>query len=219
MRPALPRVIPFALFIAFLALDGLLAKLAPALGMDPRWWYGVRTIVVAGVLLWFWRDYSELRSFALRPADWLLGIAVGIAVFLLWINLDIAPLTLGKSTGFDPSRNDAIAWDLAITRAVGAALVVPVIEELFWRSFLMRWVHSPRFLLVEPGTVGWMGLIVSSAIFAVEHQLWFAGLLAGLAYGWLYLRTANLWVPILAHATTNGLLAGWVLYTGRWEFW
>jgi CAAX prenyl protease-like protein len=219
MNSALPRVAPFAVFIALLALDGLLAKLAPTLGVDPRWCYGVRGIAVAGLLVWFWRDYSELRSFALRPMDWLLAIAVGGVVFLLWINLDTAPLTLSKSTGFDPRRNGAIAWDLALTRAGGAAVVVPVMEELFWRSFLMRWVHSPQFLQVEPRTVGWKGLVVSSAIFAVEHQLWFAGLLAGFAYGWLYMRTANLWAPILAHSVTNGLLAGWVLYTGRWEFW
>jgi CAAX prenyl protease-like protein len=219
MRAAIPRIVPFAVFIAFLALDGVLAKLAPTLGMDPRWWYGVRTVVVTGLLLWFWRDYGELRSFALRPADWLLGIAVGVVVFALWINLDIEPLTLGNGPGFDARQNGAIAWDLATMRTIGAALVVPVMEELFWRSFVMRWVQHQRFLELDPRQVGWKALAVSSAVFAVEHQLWLAGLVAGVAYGWLYMRTARLWVPILAHAVTNGALAGWVLYTGHWEFW
>jgi CAAX prenyl protease-like protein len=53
----------------------------------------------------------------------------------------------------------------------------------------------------------------------VEHSLWAAGILAGLAYGWLYMKTNNLWVPILAHAVTNGMLGLWVLHTGQWTFW
>jgi CAAX prenyl protease-like protein len=55
--------------------------------------------------------------------------------------------------------------------------------------------------------------------FALEHHLWFAGLLAGVAYGWLYIRAGNLWVPVVAHTITNGLLGVWVLHTGHWEFW
>ena len=58
-----------------------------------------------------------------------------------------------------------------------------------------------------------------SVLFATEHRLWFAGLLAGLAYGWLYKRSGNLWVPIVAHALTNALLAAYVLATGSWSFW
>ena len=110
-------------------------------------------------------------------------------------------------------------WPLACVRLAGAALVVPVMEELFWRSFVMRWIHQPDFLKVAPAESGLKALAISSVLFALEHHLWFAGLLAGLAYGWLYMRSGNLWVPTLSHAVTNGVLGIWVLHTGSWQFW
>ena len=219
MHPALPRVLPFGLFIAFIALDEPLAKLAPTFGMDPREWYGIRTVAVLALLIAFWGHYGELRSRVATAGDWALAIVLGLVIFVLWINLDVRPLALGRAPGFDPRSGGAIDWRLALTRVAGAVLIVPLMEELFWRSFVMRWIKHPRFLEIAPAHVGLKALAVSSALFAVEHHLWFAGLLAGLAYGWLYMRAANLWVPIVSHAVTNAMLGSWVLYTGRWEFW
>jgi hypothetical protein len=104
-------------------------------------------------------------------------------------------------------------------RIAGAALVVPLMEELFWRSFLQRWVQQHDFLALDPARIGLKALLIASALFAVEHLQWLAGLVAGLAYGWLYIRTRNLWAPIVAHAVTNGLLGADVVATGRWSFW
>jgi hypothetical protein len=83
----------------------------------------------------------------------------------------------------------------------------------------MRWLERPRFLDVDPRTVGLAPLLISSAVFALEHRLWFAGLLAGLAYGHLYRHTGSLRAAVLAHAITNGLLGAWVLGTASWDFW
>jgi CAAX prenyl protease-like protein len=219
-RDLVARILPFAVFIGFIALDGLLQDAASAMGMDARWWYGVRVVVVAGVLVWFWRRYEELHSIAgVRAADWLLSIAVGVGVFVLWINLNFSPLAFSGSGGFDPHSDGRMDWLLAVMRLAGAALLVPVMEELFWRSFVMRWIHKPDFLKVVPAEVGVKALAISSVLFALEHHLWFAGLLAGLAYGWLYRRSGNLWVPTLSHAVTNAALGIWVLYTGNWQFW
>jgi CAAX prenyl protease-like protein len=220
VTPILPRAIPFGVFIAFIAASGPLESAAGALGMDHRWWYGIRILIVALLLVWFWRSYVELRSIAGVPAvDWLLSIAAGVVVFVLWINLDFKPLTFGSAPGFDPRSGGSLDWSLVAMRIAGAALLVPVMEELFWRSFLMRWIHDHDFLAAEPGRVGLKALGISAVIFGLEHHLWFAGVLAGLAYGWLYMRTGNLWAPIASHAVTNALLGAWVVYTGRWEFW
>jgi len=62
-------------------------------------------------------------------------------------------------------------------------------------------------------------LVLSSAVFAIEHTFWLAGLLAGLIYGLLYIRAQKLWVAIVAHAVTNGVLGVWVLYTHQWNYW
>jgi CAAX prenyl protease-like protein len=104
-------------------------------------------------------------------------------------------------------------------RLAGAALVVPVMEELFWRSFVMRWIDRPRFLEVAPGAVTLKALAISSVLFGFEHHQWLAGIVAGLAYGELYRRAGNLWAPVIAHAVTNALLGAWVLGTQSWHLW
>jgi CAAX prenyl protease-like protein len=221
MRAIFPRAIPFAVFIAFIGLSGPLTRVAESTGMDPRWWYGVRILVVAVLLASYWRSYVELRVVARVPAgDWLRALAIGVVVFILWINLDFKPLAIGDAPGFDPRGSDGtLRWTIVTVRLAGAAIVVPVMEELFWRSFVMRWVENQRFLEVDPKRVGILALGLTSAAFALEHDLWFAGLLAGLGYGWLYTRTGNLWAPVVSHAVTNALLGAWVLFTGSWQFW
>jgi len=104
-------------------------------------------------------------------------------------------------------------------RWAGAALVVPVMEELFWRSFLMRWIDSPRFELVPPQRVTLRAIALSTFVFMLAHTLWLAAIAAGLVYAWLYVRTGKLWVAVIAHAVTNTLLGAWVIATGNWGYW
>ena len=92
-------------------------------------------------------------------------------------------------------------------------------EELFWRSFLLRWLQRHDFLRVSPREVGWVALLVTTALFAVEHNRWFAGAVAGAVYAVLYTRSGNLWMPIVAHAVTNGMLGVWIIATESWQFW
>ena len=219
--PAIARIVPFGVFIAFIALDSTLTELAPTLGMDPRWWYAIRVLVVAWLVIWYWRSYVELASARrVSAVQWVLALLVGVVVFALWINLNFQPLAFGVTGGFDPRKGAGeVDWALVATRLAGAALVVPVMEELFWRSFVMRWIQRQDFLGVDPKTVGFRALVIGSALFAIEHHLWFAGLLAGLMYGGLYIRTGNLWPVVLAHAVTNGMLGAWVVITGSWSFW
>ncbi|WP_264193247.1 CAAX prenyl protease-related protein [Methylobacillus gramineus] len=189
-------------------------------GLDLRWLYGVKVALVALVLWILRRNYIELFSEAtLDFKAWLTAIAVGVLVFVAWINLDVSWMLLSEpSEGFNPGTGIEGCL-LIVTRLAGAALVVPLMEELFWRSFLMRWIQNQIFLQVLPGQVGWLALAVSSALFAIEHSLWFAGLIAGLAYGLLYIRSGKIWMPIIAHAVTNGVLGVWIIYTGKWHYW
>lgn len=215
-----PRVAPFAVFIGLMIVEPYAADLLEPV-LDPRWLYATRSAITALVLAVLWRRYSELRQTnPSSAAAWLLGVGAGVAVFVLWITLDFTPLVMGEpGNPFDPTVDGRIHWGFALTRLAGAALVVPVMEELFWRSFLMRWLEKPSFLEVEPGAVGWKPLLMTSVVFALEHRLWFAGLLAGLIYGELYRRTGSLRIVILAHALTNALLGVYVLRTGSWGFW
>jgi len=185
------------------------------------WLVVVRGAVIGLLLMWFWRGYSELRRPApARPADWLLGVVAGFAVFLAWIAIDQDWAVLSRSPGYMPLRDDGrIDMLQALARLAGFALIVPVMEELFWRSLVLRWIARHDFQSLAPREVGWRAFLITTVLFAVEHDRWLAGAIAGGAYNWLYMRSGNLWVPIVAHAVTNGVLGLWVLQTGRWEFW
>lgn len=217
--PATARSVPFALYIAFLVLAPLVQKILP--GWDSRWFYAVQIGAVMVSLAVFSRSYVELfAGVAVRARDWALAISVGVVVFIAWINLDLPWATLGETQGFAPTRGDGtLNWALVAVRIFGAAAVVPIMEELFWRSFILRWIDRSDFLRLAPAMVSLRALLISSLLFGVEHDLWFAGLLAGLAYAWLYVRSGSLWPPIAAHALTNLLLGLWVVQTNHWKFW
>lgn len=201
----------------------LLAKLLSIYGWSAhelRLLYAVKIATVAG-LLWVLRGvYVELRL--PRGADamtWGVAVAAGAAVFVAWINLNADWMEIGASAGFNPSGGAGIDWMMVVARMTGAVLVVPLMEELFWRSFLMRWIAKHDFLTVEPARAGSRAFVTSAVFFAFEHNLWLAGLLAGAVYSLLYMRSGTLWSPILAHAVTNGLLGVWVIHTGNWSYW
>jgi len=217
-RAAWLRIAPFIVFMLLLYLRGNL----PGEFGDPRWVYGATILLVGGLLLRYWPEYGELARQnlpTLREAA--LAVGVGLVVFALWIHLDRPALRLGDPTAsFKPvDAQGQLEWSLIAVRWAGAALLVPVMEELFWRSFLMRWIDGAQFETVVPQQVSMKAMVLSTFVFMLAHTLWLAAILAGLAYAWLFVRTGKLWVPVIAHAVTNGALGAWVVATGNWSFW
>lgn len=221
-RAAWLRVIPFALFMVMLAIRGNWPESANA-SLDAKWLYGVGVILVSAALYWAWPRYVEVspEERKLSLGNWLLSIAVGVVVFELWIHLTDPWMILGKPTaGFKPVDADGhLQWGLILIRWIGAALMVPVMEELFWRSFLMRWIDNPHFERVSPEAVTLKAMLLSTLAFTLAHTQWLAAIVAGLAYAWLYKRTGSLWSAVVAHAVTNGILGFWVVVFGNWQFW
>ena len=166
--------------------------------------YAVRTVVVALLLV----AAGASRRFVLR-IGWrqiAVGIVVGLAVFAFWI----APEQFDwawyrrwfiRGEGGTQAIAEASTAMIAI-RLIGSAFVISVAEELFFRKWLI-------------GFAGFWGMV---ALFAVEHDRWLVGALAGVVYGVLYLRR-GLGAAIVAHATTNLVLGLWVLRSGQWQFW
>ena len=217
MVDGLARALPFGLYVGFLALAPLLAPRVA----DARWLYAVQIGLVALALVYFSRRYVELGNpFAIGLKDVALAAVIGAGAFAAWINLELSWLSWVGADGFNPSQPDgSLSGALILMRLAGAVIVVPVMEELFWRSFLLRWFEQSDFMRLSPQAVSGRSVLYCAIPFGLEHNLWFAGILAGLAYGWLYRHTGKLWVPILAHALTNLLLGIWVVYTGNWRFW
>lgn len=221
-RSAVLRVAPFAVFMAVLALRGW-APADGSWGFDTRWLYALQAGAAAALLALWWREYGELARQTLPTTrETLLAVAVGLLVFVLWIQLDAPWMTLptASTEPFVPLAADGrLDWPLIAVRIAGAALLVPVMEELFWRSFLMRWLQAPVFDAVPPGRVGLRAVVLSSFVFVLAHTLWLAAALAALAYAWLYIRSGKLWPAVIAHGVTNGALGVWVVATGNWQFW
>ena len=225
LSPAVSRTLPFAIYMGFLAVGSALSffqthGVLPT--FDERWLYPAKIALVMLSLFLLWKHFTELtKPGKTRATDWATAILVGIIVFVLWINLDQPWASMGHSAGYNPS--DPVThqpdWLLVSIRIFGAAIVVPIMEELFWRSFIMRWIAQHDFLSVDPARVGIKAFLFTAVLFASEHNLLLAGFVAGLAYNWLYMRTRNLWVPIVAHGITNGLLGLWVIHTQNWQFW
>jgi CAAX prenyl protease-like protein len=217
-RAAWARILPFATYMAFIVIADLLGRMGFN-AQDLRWLYAVKIGAVMLMLALFWRDYTELKNAPLRMPAAAVAVVTGIVVLVLWINLTADWMIVGSADGFNPTTDGRLDWRMIAVRIFGAALVVPVMEELFWRSFLMRWVASGDFLQVDPARVGLKGFIVGITLFGFEHNLWLAGIVAGAAYSALYVRYRTLWSAILAHAFTNGLLGIWIVYTRNWTFW
>ena len=208
--PAWPFVAPFFLFMIFLAVEGWFPDQHYLL-------YPFKTIGVGAVILWFWRALPSLR-----PAAPGLSVAVGVIVVALWIGLDPwvvhydQPL-IGRNPFLLYPAGEA--WVLFAFRLLGIALCVPVMEELFWRGFLMRWLIKEDFSSVPLGTYQPLSFWVTTALFAVEHgSEWALGLMAGVIYGAWFVRTKSLGSVMLAHGVTNLLLALYCLVSGDWHF-
>jgi len=216
------RVAPFAIFIVFIAVSSLLPESGPQqAARDLRWLDMLRAATVTAALIFFWRGYGELGAASdVKPRRWLLAIACGLAVLVVWIHFDDGWAVVGRTEGFDPTGADGeIQLTLAGVRLAESVLVVPVMEELFWRSFLLRWLDARDFVAADPRRASPLAFALTAVLFASEHSLWFAGLVAGLLYNWLYKSTGRLWVVIASHAMTNGALGIWILATANWRLW
>ena len=104
-------------------------------------------------------------------------------------------------------------------RLFGLVLLVPLIEELFWRSFLMRWVIDPDFPSVPIGRVTPLAALVTSVLFGFAHPEWLPGLITGFAWAWLVGQTRSVAACVVSHLVANLALGLYVLTRGAWKFW
>lgn len=221
------RIIPFAVFMAFIGLQQMAEWLVSKdiLSLTEQhllYLYPVKALLVALLLCYFWRQYSEIKWTDFKNIKHtLLSVFLGLLVFILWINMDWNIASLGQSSGYDPylSHSDSSRNVLIAFRLFGAAIVVPIMEELFWRSFLLRYIINSNFNSVRIGTYTLSSFMIGSVLFGLEHHLVLAGIMAGVAYSLLLYRTKSIAQCILSHAVTNLVLGLYVLQTGLWRFW
>jgi CAAX prenyl protease-like protein len=102
---------------------------------------------------------------------------------------------------------------------LGLAALVPLIEELFWRSFLIRWLIDQDFRRVPIGRVTPMAAAVTSVLFALAHPEWLPALLTGLLWAGLLWQTRSLSACVISHVVANLALGIYVIAAGDWKYW
>ena len=211
--PTLGYIAPFLIYVGMMLLPLPLA-----------WLYPIRFVLVTLVILVFSRPYLNLK-----PRFLLGSMAIGLAVFVIWIGPDLLfgyrhhwlfdNFLVRKAASSMPSSLRENFWFLSI-RILSSVALVPVLEELFWRGWLMRWLIYKDFEKVPLGTYQPLSFALVALLFASEHgPYWDVGLLAGIIYNWWIVRTKSLADCILAHATTNAILCAYVLTAGQWQYW
>jgi CAAX prenyl protease-like protein len=218
-RKLAAHILPIAVFIALLALHAGVRKVDNGIWSPPEFWiYPAQTIICAALLICFRSEY-ELE----RPRRLAFAAGVGVVVFVLWISPRIFFGAAPRSIGFNPDllTKASLYWPELVLRFVRLVLVVPFVEEIFWRGFLLRFLVNENFNRVSFGSFSWFSFTIVTLGFALSHSLadWIAALVGGAFYNAVAYRTKSLSSCIFAHALTNLLLGVWIMQTKQWGFW
>lgn len=229
-------ILPMLIFLAFTLAGGNWKSLYPAS-------YVAKTIVVAIALVVLWRHYTPIRW-----NHWWLGVIVGVIGIFQWVGMQLwlqdGWPTVAQSLPilpqvardwlanhfkpspevFDPTKvfqQPASLYAFYAVRIAGATLLVPVMEELFWRDFLWRTILAPNdFKLAKVGEWGWAPFLIVSGAFAFVHgNWWLTSIVWAAMVGGLLVYTKSLGACIVAHGVTNLLLGIYVLWSRDWAFW
>ncbi len=211
--PMLIRVVPFVAFLILTMGQGKFGE------TSPYWFYLVKTLAGAGLIWWMRPFVREMRW----KVDWE-AVGVGIAVFAVWVGLDPLYPKMGSSTTtWNPFTafpdSPALAWLFVSCRILGSTLIVPGLEEVFYRSFVYRYIENQNFESVPFNRFQKFPFILTALIFGFAHNEWLAGILCGFAYQWLMIRKNGIGHAMTAHAVTNLLLGIWVVWKQQWNFW
>ena len=210
---AVARVAPFCIFLALTFCQG-------KFGATSAYWFYFAKTIIGAWLIW------EMRPFVLEMR-WAISweaIAVGVGIFAVWVGLDrFYPHLMKSGTVWNPNeqfgQNFALAWFFILTRIAGSTFIVPPLEEVFYRSFLYRYIANQNFLSVPLNKFLPFPFFATAIVFGFSHNEWLAGILCGAAFQWLVLRKNRLGDAMTAHAITNFLLGVWIVSRGTWNFW
>jgi CAAX prenyl protease-like protein len=181
-----------------------------------EWLYPLRLFGAAGALWFFRTKYSELNW----EFGWFAPL-IGGGVFIIWLVLDKGPGAHADGLVAGLAAMPAFARIAWITvRTLAAIVTVPIVEELAFRGFLIRRLISRDFTSLNLRRFTLLSMLVSSVAFGLLHgDRWLAATIAGVLYGLALTRRGRIGDAIIAHATSNALLAVAVLIGGKWYLW
>ncbi len=207
--------VPLVVFGVFTAVEGYVPT-----AWYP-WAYIAKMCAVVAALAFLPKSLRDIvpSSGVLAPA-----ILVGLVIFAEWIFLDrwIPYPHIGSRTAFNPFAeltNPVELWMLLVSRFFGLVVIVPIIEESFWRNFALRWLTNPNVDDVPIGTYSTTAFWVVALGFALSHPEWLVALVAGVLFALLLRSTRSMFAVILSHAVANLALGVYIVVTGDWRYW
>lgn len=222
-KDLLAYTLPFILFmVGLMAVSGAkflgIARFGGT-AMEPMYWiYPLQSAACAAALLWFWKRYDFSKTTGRKL---LIGVGVGVLIFGLWV----APQELfhqaHRFVGFDPNVVAGLTPWMLVMRFVRLVLVVPLVEEIFWRGFLLRYLVREDFLEVPFGAASRFSFWAVAVAFMLVHSMedWPAALITGILLNLVATRTHSLAACVVAHATANLVLGIYICGTKQWGFW
>lgn len=222
--PLLVRGVPFVLFVLLTSLQGIFEETS-------RYWIYLAKTLIGIWLVWIIRPFVPELKWVMT----LRSVCAGVVVFALWVGLDGLYPTLDvilSTLGFGSKESGApwnpnltygagsgMAWLMIATRILGSSLVVPPIEEVFYRSLVYRWIANPDINQVSLRRFAGAPFVVTALLFGLAHREWLPGILCAMIYQSLVFRRGDLGEAMTAHGVTNLLLGLWVIGKGAWQFW
>jgi len=213
-KSMLKYIIPFA---AFLFIPSIIELFFGKKYPDHASYFGyaIMVIVAGALLIYYFKSYKEI-VFKINFLD----ILVGVIIFIIWIGLEGFYTPLGSSE-FNPYKigTEALIIPVIVFRLLGAILIAPIIEELFTRSFLIRFFVDKDWEKVPIGKYTFFSFLITVLFFGLSHNRWLVGLITAVQLTLLLYRTKSIFSCITAHVVANLCLAIYVLATNSWTFW
>ena len=211
--PMLIRIVPFLVFLGLTTCQG-------KWGLASAFWFYLGKTLLGVWFIWLMRPFVPEMRWSM---SWE-AVAVGVAICVIWVGLDPYYWHMkSQDAPWNPfvpfGEHSALAWFMVAVRVLGSTLVVPPLEEVFYLSFIYRYIANQNFLTVPLNKFLPVPFIATAVIFGASHYQWLAGILCGAAYQWLAIRRNHLGDAMTAHAITNFLLGIWVVWKGAWIFW
>jgi exosortase E/protease (VPEID-CTERM system) len=194
------RTLPFAAFMGA-------ALLLSTFTVIPDLWYVVKVLAISFALAAFLPVYRTHLFWQIDK----LAVSAGIVIGLLWIAFGLTDSTASPLNTALASLPFGVWLGWVVLRLIGTIVMVPVVEELLFRGYLLdRFSHNG-------GVTRMIGLLLSTGLFAVMHERWALAGCAGLVYGLLYLRSYRVTDPIVAHSASNAIIGFYALATAQWS--
>ncbi len=212
--PWFPYVLPILIFLSITQAEGSFKEQYPYI-------YIGKVVLTTIALVLCRRNWSDIKVERKWNKE---AIMMGVLMLLTWIVIDktVNSGHVGTRTAYDPFKeieNPALRMAFLSVRFIGLAALVPVMEELFWRSFALRFATQPDYQKLPIGEFSATGVAIVSAVFAFSHPEWLPALIFSLAMALLLYKTKSVYACVLSHAVTNFGLGVYILATKQWQYW